>query len=158
MTTNPLAHDERVLILERTFEAAPARVFAAFTAADIMRKWMGPEGITCPEGEVDFREGGAWSILMKNSTGETHHVSGVFTEIKPDEQIAFSWAWTQEDGSRGHETIVSIVLRATDTGATALTMVQAQFQDEETRNNHEHGWAGSFDKLTRRVDAVSKMR
>lgn len=158
MSPAAVDENEQVLVFERTFLKPPSRVFAAFETADMMRRWMGPEGITCPEGEVDFRIGGDWSITMKNSAGALNHVSGCFTEIKPDAQIAFSWAWMQEDGTRGHETVVSIVLRDAPDGGTTMTFVQGPFQDGEARNNHEHGWAGSFDKLVRLIDGPAKMR
>ena len=46
------------LDLSRVVKAKPGAVFAAFTQPDQMKKWWGPEGMSCPKADIDLRPGG----------------------------------------------------------------------------------------------------
>ena len=50
------SHDNPLeLKFSRTFEANPENVFKALTQADLIKKWFGLHGYTCPVVEVDLR-------------------------------------------------------------------------------------------------------
>ena len=51
-----ITHDVAVT---RTFNASPARAWAAWTEDAQVMKWWGPKPWTCPEARMDVREGGA---------------------------------------------------------------------------------------------------
>jgi uncharacterized protein YndB with AHSA1/START domain len=140
--------EERTLIIERVFKASPEVVFKAWTDPAILAKWWGPEGFTTPECELDVRPGGAWRSLMVGPQGQAQAVSGVYREISPPRRLVMTWAWKQEDGSRGHETEVEISLEPAGSG-TRMRLVQRLFQSREQRDNHDLGWSSSFKKLER---------
>jgi uncharacterized protein YndB with AHSA1/START domain len=138
--------DVPVLRINRTFEAPRERVFRAFTDPGRLQRWWGPEGMSAPVCELDPRPGGAWRTTMRSSDGKEVTVSGVYKEIDPPSRLVFTWAWTQEDGSRGQETTVT--LEFLDRGeATELVLTQEGFVDEEIRGKHQQGWGSCFDCL-----------
>ena len=57
------------LTLERDFDAARERVFAAFSSCDAISKWYGPAGWTVPACDMDFRPGGVWLVAMRAPAG-----------------------------------------------------------------------------------------
>ena len=53
-------HSERVLRIERTFDAPVDRVFEAWTSEEVLRRWLhGMPGWETPTAEVDLRVGGS---------------------------------------------------------------------------------------------------
>src|ERR1700686_1800927 len=52
------------LVIERTLQSSPERVFDAFTDPDQLTKWWWPTGFACPAAEVDLRVGGKYRLAM----------------------------------------------------------------------------------------------
>lgn len=140
--------DDCVLRLERLIHGTPEAVFDAWTKPERLVKWWGPEGFTVPEHTLDVRVGGAWRTVMRSPEGSDHIVNGVYREIDRPHRLVFTWAWEQEDGSRGHETVVTIEFTARD-GGTLVQLTQATFAEKEQRDSHEKGWASSLNDLER---------
>ena len=141
----PKPHEGPVLRLSRSFAAPRERVFRAFTAPSQMVKWWGPKDWTVPACTMDARAGGAWHTVMRSPEGKDHIVSGVYREVLPPERLIFTWAW-EEDGARGHETVVTIELLETP-GGTRLELTQELFESERARDLHGEGWSSSLDCL-----------
>jgi uncharacterized protein YndB with AHSA1/START domain len=138
--------DARVLRLSRTFEAPRERVFRALTERDQLARWFGPKGYTVPYCELDARVGGAWRATLRSPEGGDHTVSGVYQEIVPPQRLVFTWGWHGDDGTRGHETIVTLELHARG-AATELVLVQQLFETAESCGHHEAGWSSSLECL-----------
>ena len=141
----PQPNDTLILNLSRSFAAPRERVFRAFTSPAQLARWWGPKGFTVPAGTLDVRAGGAWRTVMRSPEGKDHIVSGVYREILPPERLVFTWAW-EEDGARGHETVVTIELSETP-GGTRLELTQERFETEDSLERHRHGWSGCLDCL-----------
>jgi uncharacterized protein YndB with AHSA1/START domain len=141
----PKPNDALVLRLSRSFAAPRDRVFRAFTSPARLARWWGPKGFTVPACTLDVRVGGAWRTVMRSPEGRDHVVSGVYREIVPPERLVFTWAW-EEDGARGHETVVTIELVETP-GGTRLQLTQEPFESERARELHGEGWSSSLDCL-----------
>ena len=135
----------RALKLVRRLPAKPEQVFRAFADPKRLVKWWGPKGVTVPVCEMDVRPGGRWLTTMRSPDGADMTVSGVYREIDPPSRLVFTWAWHQ-DGKRGHETVVTIALKAHGAG-TELTLTQASFETAQSLNAHRQGWSSSFDCL-----------
>jgi len=141
----PNPDDARTLRLSRSFPAPRERVFRAFTVPAQMVRWWGPKGFTVPACTMDVRAGGAWHTVMRSPEGQDHIVSGVYREIVPPERLVLTWAW-EEDGARGHETVVTIELFETP-GGTRLELTHEPFQTDDSRQRHRHGWSSCLDCL-----------
>lgn len=141
--TDTLISDDITLVIERHFNAPVAKVFDAFINPSAFTAWFGPEGVSIAHCALDVREGGAWECEMNTPDGPKPFVSGIYKEIIPNGRLAFTWAWRQEDGSRGNETLVTLIFSAQD-GGTAFRLEQTGFVEEEFRDRHNGGWSSSF--------------
>jgi uncharacterized protein YndB with AHSA1/START domain len=144
--------DDRALTISQVIAASPERLFDAFTKPEVMLKWWGPEGAHVGEHRFDVRVGGAWLTALENSmAGGTNTLSGVYRVIDRPRRLAFTWAWTQPDGTRGHETVVDISFEKVAAG-TLMTIVQKAFVDAQQAALHGQGWDSTLRKLVRMVE------
>lgn len=139
---------DTVLRIERLITGTPEAVFDAWVEPELIAKWYGPEGYTVPQKSIDARPGGKWRVTMRSPEGTEHTVSGVYKTVERPRHLAFTWAWDQDDGSRGHETLCKVDFTAKD-GGTLVRLEQAAFQDQDQRDNHNKGWSSSFNDLER---------
>ena len=142
MATRP---GELGLEMTRVLPAAPSVVFAAFSGANELSKWWGPQGFTTPSVEVDPRVGGAYRIEMQAPEGDPFHLTGEFREVDPPDRLAYTFVWEPPD-SDDIETLVRLSFRDLD-GSTEVTLTQGPFKTEARRALHVDGWTDSFDKL-----------
>lgn len=138
------------LTLKRRFKAPPAKVFAAWTDPEKIKRWMGPGEIVTQRAEADPRVGGRYRIEMRNPKGESHKVGGVYREIAINEKLVFTWSWDVAPPDDPHESLVTVLFKP-DGDGTLLTLTHEKLFDEESRGAHEHGWIGAFDKLEKFV-------
>jgi uncharacterized protein YndB with AHSA1/START domain len=139
-----LAADE--LLITRTFDAPAAVVFSLWSDAEHLKRWMGPEGFTCPEAETDFRVGGSYSVMIKSAERGENRFRGVYTEIVANERLVFTFAWDNDGPSAGVETLVTITFEERR-GKTIQTFHQRPFASVERRDSHVGGWSSAFVKL-----------
>ncbi|MEM9070507.1 MAG: SRPBCC domain-containing protein [Myxococcota bacterium] len=130
-----------VLVVRRTIQASPARLFAAWTEPQHLTKWWGPPGVACPEAEVDLRVGGRYRIANRLPDGSTLWIAGEFRQVERPERLVYTWAVGDEEPS-----LVTVHFRATE-GATEVIVTHDRIADEATRDEHEQGWLGCLDGL-----------
>lgn len=145
-TTLPSNSPVRTLTLTRIFQAPRELVFRAWTDPKHLARWWGPKGFTLPFCEMDFRPGGAYRVCMRSLEGTDYWVGGVYQEIVAPERLVFSWSHEEENGTRGHETHVTVTLDDFE-GKTKLTLTQSVFESEAARTEHNAGWSDSLDRL-----------
>jgi uncharacterized protein YndB with AHSA1/START domain len=138
------AGDRRLRIV-RSFAAPREAVFRAWTDPRQLAKWWGPKGFTCPECDMDVREGGSWRTVMRSPEGTNHVVSGVYRKLDPPRLLSFTWAWST-DGPRGHETVITVELTARGK-ATEMVFTQESFESVTARDLHNQGWTSAFECL-----------
>lgn len=131
------------LTLIRRLNAAPARVYAAWTQPDQLARWFGPDAGPVLTAEVDARPGGRFRILFRTLDGEQHDVRGTYQAVEPNRRLVFTWHWVS---TPERESLVTVELRPIGDG-TELTLTHAQFFDEAARDGHQRGWTGTLDKL-----------
>jgi uncharacterized protein YndB with AHSA1/START domain len=132
---------DRILRIERRFEAPRDVVFSLWTHPKHIIRWWGPRGFGLSRCEQDFRVGGNWRVHMEN--GEiTHWVWGRYREIQPPERLVFSYSM---DILR-YETLITLDFEA-DGDATIMRFTQAEFLTEEDAEGHHIGWASTLSML-----------
>jgi uncharacterized protein YndB with AHSA1/START domain len=137
---------KRELLIERVFDAPRELVFWAWTDLEHARKWFGPKDHPATHLTMDVRPGGRWRACLRSiETGKQLWVGGVYREIVPPDWLVFTFAW-EEDGERGLETLVEIILTERD-GKTHLAFRQTPFQSDSERDGHRGGWSSAFDRL-----------
>jgi len=78
--------------INRSFDAAPARVFAAFADPALKDLWFfGPSEWGPPERTSDFRIGGVETSRTGPKGGPMHIFRAVYQDIVPDERIVYSY-------------------------------------------------------------------
>ena len=145
---------DRVLVVERIFDAPRSLVFRAWIEPQHLFHWFGPRGFTVPSYTLDPRPGGGWRCCMVSPDGSEHWVRGVFREVLEPERLAFTWAHENADGTLGHETLITVTF-ADLGGKTGLTLRQETFESVEARNDHRNGWNSAIECLAEYLATVS---
>ena len=131
------------LKFSRTFGADPKLVFKALTDPDLIKKWFGPHGYTCPVVEVDLRVGGNYHIEMKTPEGEIIKLNGIYNVINPPNVLEYTWQWDEPDAI---QTGVKVQFSPSGDG-TEIFVEQGEFASVESKEGHEQGWHASLDRL-----------
>jgi uncharacterized protein YndB with AHSA1/START domain/predicted enzyme related to lactoylglutathione lyase len=134
------------LEIRRRFNAPRDRVFAAWTTGELLRSWFGPPGTTMHEATFDPREGGSYRLAMTASNGEPFVALGTVTEFRRPERLAFTFRWQEDDPAQEHGTSITIDLHAVD-DRTEMVFTHTGFVDDASRDRHDEGWSGSFDRM-----------
>jgi uncharacterized protein YndB with AHSA1/START domain len=137
---------DRVLEIERIFDAPRSLVFKAWTEPEHLVHWYGPRGFTLRSCKLDLRPGGSWRSCMLSLEGREYWVKGVYREIVEPERLVFTYAHENQDGTVVHETLVTVTF-AEQRGKTKLTLRQAIFESVKERDSHRGGWNSSLDRL-----------
>jgi uncharacterized protein YndB with AHSA1/START domain len=116
MTTRSINHDR--MLIERTYDASPERVFAAWTTAEAKRVWMlgQEEEFAAGEYELDFREGGREWIRGEGG-GDVYTYEARYEDIVTNERIVYSY----------------YMLRGDVRMSVSVTSVEFQHQDGKTK-------------------------
>lgn len=120
------------LTLERHFNAAQDRVWAMVTRPENMVLWFGHDGWSLESHALDFTRPGPWHAYMRSAEGRRFDVSGEVTEVSPPRHLSFTWAWHDEAGQRGHESVVRFSL-APAGDATRFTLHHSGLADARDR-------------------------
>jgi uncharacterized protein YndB with AHSA1/START domain len=138
--------EDRVLVITRLLDAPRALVFKVWSQPEHLVHWWGPKGFTAPSCEMDLRPGGAWRACIRSPEGTEHRMQGSYREIVEPERLVFTFAWEDDEGEPGHQTLVTVTFAEQD-GKTRLTFHQATFESDESRDSHHGGWSECFDRL-----------
>lgn len=143
---------ETRLQIQKYIRARRDKVFEAWTKPEIIKEWIAPGASTVPALEVELKVGGSFRIEMKGEMGGKLYdvaVCGVYTQIVPNEFIAFTWAYEDLGHSASvGSTLVSIALKDV-VGGTEVTLTHEKFVSVATRDGHHFGWLDSLEKLAR---------
>ena len=80
------------LVISRVFAAPPARVFAAWSSADALRRWFSPAECCVTAARVDFRRGGTCEIIMLCPGHPPFQSRGIITELVPPLRLVIRFA------------------------------------------------------------------
>jgi uncharacterized protein YndB with AHSA1/START domain len=116
--------------LERTYDASPARVFAAFADGEQKAAWFGgPPDWNQPEFEFDFRVGGRERNSGGPKGGPIHRFEALYYDIVPDERIVYSYEMHLDD-KRISVSLATIELAAAGDGTRLTLTEQGAYLDD----------------------------
>ncbi len=90
---------ESEFTIERVLNAPRELVYAAFTEAEHLAQWWGPQGWTMPVCDMDLRTGGRWHYCMRSPDGDMESWGiSIFQEIDPPEKIVQIDSFSDDSG------------------------------------------------------------
>ena len=145
---NTIAH--ATIVMERTYNASPARVFAAWADVEARKRWSAPaDNIRIEYEEADFREGGRDLSRCIEPGNEDYVAAVTYIDIKRDQRIAFV-----EDIAHGKKRVSAalISMELTPQGAATrllLTIQIASFDEAGMEQGYQFGWNAALDNLAK---------
>lgn len=136
------------VIVEGHFRASQARVFRAWTEPDQIVQWFGTHALT--DVAIDLRIGGTWRFHFAEDGNGRSTLRGCYTEISPDDRLAFTWAHELARADGAIETTPESQVTITFTperDGTFVRLVHSGIQSTGGRSGVGHGWDASFERL-----------
>jgi uncharacterized protein YndB with AHSA1/START domain len=150
--TRTVVHD--TFVIDRTYDASPARVFTAFADPSAKVRWFGaPDDKDTPH-EIDFRVGGR-EVLKGNAPdgGPMFTYEALYQDIVDNERIVYSYEMTM-DGRRISVSVATVEFLDDGTGTRLILTEQGAYLDGlDTRETREQGTKELLDALGRYVDS-----
>ncbi|HKA90682.1 MAG TPA: SRPBCC domain-containing protein [Haliangiales bacterium] len=135
------------LTIVRTFAAPVAEVFAAWTDAATLRRWLAPGRCEVIEATADARPGGKYRIVVVDPVGGRHVTSGEYREVVPGKRLVKTWVYEGQNAPDGYPTLLTVDFRALGPRSTEIRLRQDQLITEADREGNREGWRLCFDKL-----------
>lgn len=145
MTTRSVTHGS--FTIERTYPAAPARVFAAFASQEAKARWFGgPDETLTGDRQLDFRVGGRERLTSKHES-TTYTFEAVYYDIVPGERIVTAYEMYADD-TRISVSVATVEITPAGSGARLMYTEQGAFLDGIDKPEYrEQGTAELLDKL-----------
>jgi uncharacterized protein YndB with AHSA1/START domain len=127
--------EHATFVIERTYPASPAQVFAAWAEKDAKERWFGPG----EEHELDFRAGGREHLKVRTGAGVLYTFDSLYREIVEDERIVYGYEMHM-DGVLISVSVATIELDPAGDGTRLVLTEQGVFLDgHDTAAAREHG-------------------
>jgi len=136
------------IVIERRYDASPARVFAAWADPAERSQWDVPgEDWEIAEHEQDFRVGGREASRFGPKGDPIYSSKGWYLDIVPNARIVS--AGTMHSGeTRSSTTLCTIELLEDGAGTRLILTDQSAFLDgRESPSDRESGWGAILGKL-----------
>lgn len=146
----------RDLVLTRVIEAAPEKVFQAWTDPALLKQWFAPLPWTTPVVEIDLQPGGANLMVMRGPDGNEFPNRGVYLEVVKNRRLvftdAFTSAWQPSD-----KPFMTAELSFEDLGGKTKYTARVRHWSEADREAHEkmgfhEGWSLCTEQLAALVE------
>ncbi len=137
---------DRILSIERTFDAPIALVWEAWTAPEHIAYWWGPQGMKTKIVEHQFEVGGKWKYTMEMKNGQEFISEGIFSEIVEPERIFTSAEF--KPMTSGVELQTHFKEHGEKTNLIFnVVHPTAEYAKQQEEMGFRHGWGSVFDNL-----------
>ena len=140
---------ERELVVTRTFNAPPRRVFEAWTRSELFKKWWVPKsfGLTLLSCELDVRVGGTYRLVFRHPAGDKPMAFfGKYLEVVPASRLVWS---NEEGGEMGAVTTVTFE----EKGGNTLVVMSDLYPSKEAFD----AGSGSMDAVGETFDQLEAL-
>ncbi len=158
----PETAEQQDLVITRVLHAPVELVWRAWTESELIMKWWGPAGFTCPGAVMDVREGGKSILCMRAPAwfgGQDMYSSWEYRKVIPMERIELIHNLCDKDGNRMEPSALGmppdfptdqlqiVEFKSLDTGSTELTVTEYGWTPGTMMKMAEMGMNQSLDKM-----------
>lgn len=149
----------RDIVVTRTFGVSPAEVWRAWSEPDLVRRWWGPKGFTCPFASMDLREGGISLVAMRDPAGNDIYSTWAYGKVMPHAYFEYVFNLSDADANKLDPTTVGfppdfpvdarhdVRLRPLEQGGTGMTMTEYGYTNAELYELSKRGLEECLDKM-----------
>lgn len=145
----------REIVITRVFDAPRPLVFDAFTEADRVVQWWGPNGFTTTIHEMEVKPGGVWRFTMHGPDGVDYGNRIVYREIEKPERLVFMHGGDNEDEVGLVEVTITFTEEAGKTRVTLRQLYDTAAQRDESAKYAIEGGNQTMDCLARYLEGAS---
>jgi uncharacterized protein YndB with AHSA1/START domain len=87
---------DREIVVGRVLDVQRELVFEAWTNAESVAQWWGPNGFTNTIQEMDVRPGGVWRHVLHSPDGVDYSNKSIFTEVVSPQRLAYRHCGPEE--------------------------------------------------------------
>ncbi|MBI1318759.1 MAG: polyketide cyclase [Candidatus Hydrogenedens sp.] len=147
-----MANPEHELVLNRTINATPDKLYRCWTDPELMKQWFVPRPWTIGEVQTELRPGGSSLIVMRDPDGNEYPNRGVYLEVVPNERLVFTDAYIEAWVPSGKPFFTAIVTFEDNGDGTTNYTARARHWTAEDCAQHEamgfqEGWGKCADQL-----------
>jgi uncharacterized protein YndB with AHSA1/START domain len=142
---------DRELVLTRLIDAPRAKVYRAWTDAELLKQWFAPLPYTTPVAKLDVRPGGANVVVMRDPQGNDLPNAGVYLEVIENEKLVFTDAYTKA-WEPSEKPFMTVTLTFEEEGAKTRYTARVLHWTVADREAHEkmgfhQGWGQCADQM-----------
>ncbi len=154
MTERSVTH--ATFVVERTYDAAPARVFAAWADPAAKARWFaGPEDWEDGEAEYDFRIGSHERTSGGPPGGPVYALDARYQDIVPDQRIVYTYDM-HLDEARISVSLATVELKPAAAGTRLIYTEQGAYLDGlDTPDKRAQGTGSLLDALGAELERQS---
>jgi uncharacterized protein YndB with AHSA1/START domain len=136
------------IVVERIYDASPARVFAAWADPAVKVRWFaGPDDWESGDFELDFRVGGRERNSGGPLGGPVHRYDAMYQDIVPDQRIILTYD-LYLDETRISVSLATVELKPVAAGTRLIYTEQGAYLDgHDVPDQREQGMGSLLDAL-----------
>lgn len=143
--------DNRIITIERIFDAPIELVWEAWTNAEHIVKWWGPDGIQTKIIHHELKVGGKWKYIMAMPGGGEFIAEGEYQEIsEPNRLVTTANFLPMTEG-----VTMEVILRAKGVQTEFTFRVihpTEEYKLQQEKMGVYNGWGSVFDRLVDYLD------
>jgi uncharacterized protein YndB with AHSA1/START domain len=153
MTERSVEH--ATFVIERTYDASPARVFAAWADPTAKGRWFGASEEAAGEYELDFRVGGREVNRGGGPDGQIYTYAALYQDIVPDHRIVYTYDMRRDD-TRISVSLATVEFKPAGPGTRLIFTEHGAFLDGEDKPSYrEQGTGDLLDALGAELQRAS---
>ncbi|MFN8392162.1 MAG: SRPBCC family protein [Bdellovibrionota bacterium] len=148
----------RDLLLSRVIDAAPEKVYRAWTDPNLLKQWFAPKPYLTTVVENEVRAGGSSMVVMRSPEGQEIPCPGVYLEVEENKRLVFTDAFVRA-WEPSEKPFMTVVVTFDDLGGKTKYTARVRHWSVADREAHEkmgfhEGWAVCAEQLASLVEAL----